>query len=155
MTYHPIIPSNSKSRPYRHVRLLGEGKVLSTMVGRAASLRERGRSTKWKKFRRERGLPYWTPRSEEYQDQLNGKGKNRASRSATPRSLENGSSPETALQSQIEEADIADLQQWCDAFCNSHLEFRQFAIKKEVWGWEMGKLEKGEGLLCLFKASHR
>ncbi len=164
LTYHPIIPSNSKDRPYRHIRLLSEGKLECTMVGRRASRAERGRLSKWKSFRREKGLPYWTPRLEEYQDSLNGKGKKRAAQDSTPRSLEDGPSPQTVLATQIAEAEVADLQQWCQAFCESHLEFRQFVVKKEVWGWEMGKLEKGEdvvssfGISCAesgFDASHR
>jgi cob(I)alamin adenosyltransferase len=48
-----------------------------------------------------------------------------------------------ALAAQVAEADVADLQQWCAAYCKSLKDFRQFVIKKEVWGWQISKLEQG------------
>lgn len=72
------------------------------------------------------------------------KGKNAFS-IPTPGNLEAGCdvAKNSALAAQVAEADVADLEHWCAAYCNSQKDFKQFVIKKEVWGWQLSKLEQG------------
>jgi hypothetical protein len=144
LTYHPVIPSKSRKRPYKHLRRLSEGKLQPTSIGRRATRAERHAQSSWRRQRRDDGLPCWVSIPPGY-DGNKGKKCSHALPGPTPRDLEAGCdvAKNEALAAQVAEADVADLQQWCAAYCKSLKDFRQFVIKKEVWGWQISKLEQG------------
>ena len=123
-TYDPYFSSAN-----RHIDI----KAKPTDHGRSITWKESRAWSKWKAMRLKKGLPTWTPLTDEYA----------SLRGVTARNedLEEGDD--------TNEIEQAGLLEWCQAFCQSHRPMKEFVLRKEVWGWDQEGIVLGESARCL------
>jgi len=117
------------SNANRHIDI----KAKPTDHGRSTTWKEGRAWSKWKALRLKKGLPTWTPLTDDFA----------SLRAANPQNedLEEGDD--------THEIEQAGLLEWCQAFCQSHRPMKEFVLRKEVWGWDQEGIVLGESARSL------